>query len=402
MNKIPINENFIIFLNPSYFKKTIYRTFYDKLKQNLQNKGINIFNIKTTIDEINNSSLQLLFDDSPFPSTNTLYIHLYNGLYYNDNIYIKKKVHYEREMLFLLSAALGVKYIEYKTDVVETIITRAHCSLGIKKIKNSINYSKDTKINNGTSGKEEYSNNGSPILIDSMSINDVENRIKNELGQMSSNIFNIDFYKKNPKLESFVYKRFQYKMNRLEYNIESEDISDISFSVKSTFMEYGLNIAFDKNVIYSEKISFVLDFYTHDELKKENRNVKTTKGYDNDKLMILRLDYDECDTEIDKKKIAKQIIDYIITISKECNYYDKNNQKLNYSKKLYDYLKDTNNHNKLEEMCVNFHTTDQIKNWIYTTFYDKDNEQFSPFMHSIRTNKGYNKKFSFDNTGLMV
>ncbi len=101
MIKIPINENFILFLNPDYFKKTIYKTFYDKLKQSLQNKGITIFNIKIVIDEINNKSPQLLFDDSPFPSTNTLYIHLYNGLYYNDNIYIKKKVQYEREMLFL-------------------------------------------------------------------------------------------------------------------------------------------------------------------------------------------------------------------------------------------------------------------------------------------------------------
>ena len=402
MNKIPINENFILFLNPDYFKKTIYKTFYDKLKQNLQNKGITIFNIKIVIDEINNKSPQLLFDDSPFPSTNTLYIHLYNGLYYNDNIYIKKKVQYEREMLFLLSAALGVKYIEYKTEVVETIITRAHCSLGIKKLKNSISYSKDIKINNGTSGKEEYSNNGSPILIDSISINDVENRIKNELGQMSSNIFNIDFYKKNPKLESFVYKRFQYKMNRLEYNIESDDISDISFSVKSTFMDYGLNISFDKNVIYSEKIGFILDFYTHDELKKENSNVKNEF---NDKLMALRLDYDECDTDINKKKVAKQIIDYIITISKECDYTinGKNNQSSNlYSKKLYDYLKDINNHNELEEICVNFHTTDQIKNWIYTTFYDKEHEPFSPFMHSIRTNKGNNRKVSFDNNSSMV
>ena len=38
MIKIPINENFILFLNPDYFKKTIYKTFYDKLKQNLHNK----------------------------------------------------------------------------------------------------------------------------------------------------------------------------------------------------------------------------------------------------------------------------------------------------------------------------------------------------------------------------
>jgi hypothetical protein len=113
--------------------------------------------------------------------------------------------------------------------------------------------------------------------------------------------------------------------------------------------------------------------------------------------MELRLDYDDCETEVDKKKVAKKIIDYIITISKECDY-TINGKKILFSKKLYDYLKDTNNHEELEEICVNFHTTDQIKNWIYTTFYDKDTEQISPFMHSIQKQK----KISYDNTGLLV
>ncbi len=72
-------------------------------------------------------------------------------------------------------------------------------------------------------------------------------------------------------------------MDKLEYNIESEDISDISFSVKSTFMDYGLNITFDKNTICSEKIGFMLIFYTHDELKKENIY---TKKEDNDDFVI--------------------------------------------------------------------------------------------------------------------
>ncbi len=119
MNKIPTNEKYVLFLNPRYFKKSIFKSFYDKLKENLENKGITIFNIKTTVKEIkkqneDNSNKKLLFDDYPFPSTNTLYIHLFNGLFYNDTIYIKKKVHYEREMLFLLAAALGVQTIEYK------------------------------------------------------------------------------------------------------------------------------------------------------------------------------------------------------------------------------------------------------------------------------------------------
>jgi hypothetical protein len=39
----------------------------------------------------------LTFDDNYFPNVNTLYINLFAGQYYNDNIYNKKKVEKERE-----------------------------------------------------------------------------------------------------------------------------------------------------------------------------------------------------------------------------------------------------------------------------------------------------------------
>ncbi len=85
MDKIPTNEKFVIFLNPRYFKSSFFKSFYDKLKENLENKGISIYNIKTTVKEIKKSieersNKNLLFDDYPFPSTNTLYIHLFNGV----------------------------------------------------------------------------------------------------------------------------------------------------------------------------------------------------------------------------------------------------------------------------------------------------------------------------------
>lgn len=380
MNKIPNNEKFVIFLNPRYFKPSFFKSFYDKLKENLENKGITIYNIKTVVKEIkklteekqinisksdlynyNDNIKTLLFDDYPFPSTNTLYIHLFNGLYYNDSIYIKKKVQYEREMLFLLAAALGVQSIEYKTEITETTISRTEAKINIKKIKNEISYSKSIEKIFGLSGREEYSNNGSPILINSSNMKIVEKKIKEQLGEMSSNIFNIDFYKNNPKLESFVYKRFHYKMNKLEYNIESEDISDISFSVKSTFMDYGLNISFDKNISSTERLSFVLIFYTYDELKKENIY---TKKEDNDEFVILKQYYNNCDNESEKQKTILDIIDYILQISEKC-YYNKDGKKISYARKFYYYL--DNNHEELEKICINFHSTNQIKTWIYKT-----------------------------------
>ncbi len=366
MDKIPTNEKFVIFLNPRYFKSSFFKSFYDKLKENLENKGISIYNIKTTVKEIKKSieersNKNLLFDDYPFPSTNTLYIHLFNGVYYNDNIYIKKKVEYEREMLFLLAAALGVKIIEYKTEIIETTISCIDAKLNVKNFKNGVNYRKSIERNMGLSGREEYSNNGSPILINSINMKMVENKIKEQLGEMCSNIFNIDFYKNNPKLESFVYKRVHYKMDRLEYNIESEDISDISFSVKSSFMDYGLNISFDKNISSTERLSFILIFYTYDELKKENIYAKKE---DNDEFVILKQSYINSDND-DKQIIISEIIDYIMQISEKCFYYNNQNVKVSYANKFYYYL--DNNHEELEKICVNFHSTNQIKTWLSKT-----------------------------------
>jgi hypothetical protein len=231
----------------------------------------------------------------------------------------------------------------------------------VKKFKTGFNYSKSIERNMGLSGREEYSNNGSPILINSINMKMVENKIKEQLGEMCSNIFNIDFYKNNPKLESFVYKRVHYKMDRLEYNIESEDISDISFSVKSSFMDYGLNISFDKNISSTERLSFILIFYTYDELKKENIYAKKE---DNDEFVILKQSYINSDSD-DKQIIISEIIDYIMQISEKCFYYNNQNVKTSYANKFYYYL--DNNHEELEKICVNFHSTNQIKTWLSKT-----------------------------------
>ncbi len=48
-------------------------------------------------------------------------------------------------------------------------------------------------------------------------------------------------------------------------------------------MDYGINITFDKNVSSTERISFYINFYTHDVLKKENIY---SKKEDNDEFVI--------------------------------------------------------------------------------------------------------------------
>jgi hypothetical protein len=170
---IPTTEKYIIFLHPRFFSKSLFSNMYKNIKNNLENKGIVVFNIKTAINEIKKYyelehddhddhddkkdkkciiKTKLSFDDTPFPNTNILYINLFNGQYYNDSIYIKKKVENEREMLILLAGKLGVKTINYETEITKTIISKANASLNVKGFKNSIHYNKEVSRKEGING----------------------------------------------------------------------------------------------------------------------------------------------------------------------------------------------------------------------------------------------------------
>ena len=92
------NETYFIFLTKKYFKKGIFGSIYWTIKKNLENKGITTVCIDEFIqwakqNEINKQSgqMELSFDGQPYPNINVLYIHLFNGQYYNDSIYNKKK-----------------------------------------------------------------------------------------------------------------------------------------------------------------------------------------------------------------------------------------------------------------------------------------------------------------------
>jgi hypothetical protein len=140
MSSLPTNEKYVMFLNPTYFKKRIFKSVYKNIIKRLENKGIVVFNISSAVEELKRrhkntikyKSKLITFDDNYFPNVNTLYINLFGGQYYNDNIYNKKKVEKEREMLFLLAGKLGVKSIRYETEVVETTITKINTNIKAK------------------------------------------------------------------------------------------------------------------------------------------------------------------------------------------------------------------------------------------------------------------------------
>jgi hypothetical protein len=62
----------------------------------------------------------------------------------------------------------------------------------------------------------------------------------------------------------------------------------------------------------------------------------------------------------------------MILISEKCYYYNNQKVKTSYASKFYYYL--NNNHEYLEKVCINFHSTNQIKNWIQKTLSDMYND----------------------------
>ena len=349
-----------MFLKNSFFKPRFFKSFYKKFRNSLELKGVKLFNIDDTIKEINSDNPSLTFDDEKYPNPNILYIHLFHNQYYNDNNYSKKKLSVEREMLFLLAGKLGVNIINYDTELIETTISRVDAEMKIKGHTNGIKYNKTIMKKTDTNGREEYLNRGAPLYIESKDIHEVEEDIKKNLGSLHSNVFNFEFYKNNQKLESFVYKRFEFKMSSLKYTLESEDISDISFSVRSCFSDFGFNIEFEKVTMISEKVNYNFLFFPDNELKIQYFTAKKMRS---DPFYAVREQYNAVE---DKDLAVQYIIEYVTKLTKECFYKIKNGcgNRYDYSKRLLEFIKN-NPEGHFYSICHSFHSTLQIKNWIY-------------------------------------
>jgi hypothetical protein len=364
MSLLPSKEKYIMFLEDKYFIKHIFKSVYNKITKRLKNKGIVLFHIDTVIEKLKraqkNNISNLTFDESPFPNTNTLYIHLFNNQYFSEKLYNKKKVETEREMLFLLAGKLGVKQIYYEIEVIETTISKVNTNLKIKGINNGFTFNKHINKTQGTKGKEEYLNRGAPVYLKSESLQKVEENIEERMGMMKSNIFNYNFYKNNPKLESFVYKRYEFKIQKLEYNLETDDLSDISFAVNSCFMEYGIDLSYDKSTSYNENIHYTIEFYNDIELYKEFGKNKRNQM---DEFYSIRELYELMDN---KDKSVHLITEYVMKLAK--NYKYKYNDEIhNFSKHIDDFIKN-NEDGAFESICHEFHSTSQIKNWLNKKF----------------------------------
>jgi hypothetical protein len=234
---------------------TTYETSTDEINED----------IDAAINKATKNKATFQFDDNLYPEINTLYIHLFNGLYYNDKIYSKKKLDMEREMLLLLAGKLGVRLLTYTCVRKETTLTRINAGIKAYLFNTGIKYNIDTSVMNGCSGKEVYLNRGAPVYLFSRNISFVNDNIQRKLSRVS-NIFPYDYYIQNQKLSAFVYKRFVYHMLEMDYTIEVEDISDKSFGVAICFMENGLQIKVNKRTTSLDNMHYHFEFFTDAEL----------------------------------------------------------------------------------------------------------------------------------------
>jgi len=162
-------------------------------------------------------------------------------------------------------------------------------------------------------------------------------------------------------------------MSKVEYYIESEDISELSLAVKAYFNEYGLGMSFDKNILSSEKIKYELAFYKDEELEEEcvKRKYENQRG-ESDPFYSIRKCYENWKDENDKKSILWEIYDYVFNVGKNCyghlvDEFDNNiHYYFNFEELFRFLLKSYPDKSEWE----NFTHTEEIKDWIEDFFYE--------------------------------
>ena len=336
-----------------------------QLINNLNDKGISIKFMRDIRNIVTNNEYS--FDDLNIPKLNKLYIHLFNGNYYSDDLFTRKKTEREREILFLLAMILGVKSITYETEVTETTIKSISANITFNDIGIDSKFNKSISKSKGESGKETFLDRGSPIYILSNNINQVEDKIKERLSNINSSFFYSKFYEKNNKLKLFVYKRYNFGIDIYEYTSTIEDHLEIIFNVKLLLAYFGLGINLDKQIIVTEKVKYKMEFYSDKELRLSLNNFVRMNE---DPFSPIREVYDD---EDDKEIGIYHITEYVRKFSKKCivKYTlpknNTNNIRMNiysdtFDKRLEGWIKD-NTIEKFKEECRKFTSSYQIKTW---------------------------------------
>ena len=362
-----IKDKYILFLRERFFIPStncfscINSTF--NIVHELENSGITVININDiqNLEAQNNNTNVLIFDNDHAPKINVLYIKLIEGEYYSAELYSKTKLEKERQMLFLLAGKLGVHTINYKTEIVETTISNNNASINVKNVGLNASYNKTISKQKGVEGNEVYSNRGAPVYSISNQIGQIEKTIESKFKYLSSSNFSWEFYKNSPNLQSFVYKRFVFKMIELEYISKTDDIIDKSFEIKTILLNYGIGIKLDSYTSITDNITYKITFFNDDEL---NDKLTELARLTQDKFVTIRKFYDseKCKNEKNIDIVVYHIATYVRNFAKKLLMPNGDN----YSDRLEKWI-NNNKDGVFEGDCHNFISSSQISTWLKRT-----------------------------------
>ena len=369
--------NYIIFLPDKCFVKSKWSFFNNSsLPDKLKNMGILVISNLNIKDFITCHS-NYLYNDIGFPNLNTLYIHLFNGIYYSDNLFSIKKLEKEREIIFLLSGKLGVSEIKYKIETSTITIKSLELSTNMQNIDFNTKFEKSISNSTDKSYIEKYSNRGAPIYTTSITLKQVEDNIRQQFKILNPSVFSYNFYLSNDNLRTFVFKRFNFKMKSLNYSNETEDIFDKCIEVKLLLINFGIGLKFKSYIYNMQKITYDMFFFEDKELRIElDRIIQLNE----DPFYQVREIYND----MENKNLAVNLIkQYVREYANNCKYYIKEQDtEFTFNEKMNKWI--DNNQEEFIKLCHSFISSYQIETWIMSNLKLSDNEYFK------KQNKNYN------------
>ena len=253
-----------------------------------------------------------LFDDCPLPDVNVLYIWLTDNKYYSDDIYSQKKTELEREILFLLTGILGGAEISCNSFIKndDSLVLNQKFNSGL--IEESIQYTDINSHSKSIQKNENYSNNGSPILLESENWTSLKEKIKDYFEKIDKNtIVSYDYFQNNSDLLLFSFKRFKLRLDTYNYKIDEEKAMEKSIQIRTLLNKHGIDADLNMKNKYSKTHHYTIKFYKFSELREKYEKLKydreRSERRKTDIFVDLRFKY-----ELDKEKKKKKKIPIIV------------------------------------------------------------------------------------------
>ena len=209
--------------------------------------------------------------------------------------------------MFLLTGILGGAEISCNSYIKndDSLVLNQKINSGL--IDESIQYTDINSHSKSIQKNENYSNNGSPILLESENWTSLKERIKDYFEKIDKNtIVSYDYFQNNSDLLLFSFKRFKLRLDTYNYKIDEEKTMEKSIQIRTLLNKYGIDADLNMKNKYSKTHHYTIKFYKFSELREKYEKLKydreRSERRKTDIFVDLRYKY-ELDKEKKKKKI---------------------------------------------------------------------------------------------------